>query len=206
MPALDPEFDAWGSLWRSQSRPIPHERSEEMLEKVKDRSRKFDRTILWRDAREALAGLFVAGVWAWVSWLAPGWWPKIGAAAATACVLYVLARLWRARRRHGQVREDLPLAERVRAEIAKVEAQADLLRTVRSWYMTPLALGSTIWLASLVPAIGLAPRLTAAGIAAAVCFSGLLFSAVGWVVVRLNNCVARTQLDPYREELQRLLQ
>lgn len=205
MAADDAQFDEWGRLWRDQRTPLLEERSEDMLKKVKERSRRFDRTIVWRDAREAVAGLFGASVMVWVSWLAPGWLPKIGAAAATVGVLYVIARLSRVRRRHGPVREDVPLVERLHAEIAKVEAQADLLRSVRSWYMTPLAVGSTIWLASLVPAIGMPALATAAGLAAAVLFSTLLFYAVGWVVVKLNARAVRMELEPYCEELRQML-
>jgi hypothetical protein len=201
----DAKFEEWSRLWRNQRAPLPQERSEDVLKKVKERSRKFDRTIAWRDVREAVAGLFGAGVMVWVSWLAPGWLPKIGAAAATAGVLYVVAQLSRVRRRHALVREDLPLVERLRAEIAKVEAQADLLRSVRSWYVTPLAVGSTLWLASLVPAIGMPVGATAVGLVGAILFSTLLFCGVGWVVVKINARAVRTELEPYRDELRRML-
>jgi hypothetical protein len=173
--------------------------------KVKERSRKFDRTIVWRDVREAVAGLFGAGVMVWMSILAPGWLPKVGAAAAVVSVAYVIARLSRVRRAHETPHEHLPLVERLRAEIAKVEAQAELLRSVRSWYVTPLAVGATVWLASLVPAIGLPAGATFAALACAVAFSATLFSAVGWFVVTINRRAVCAGLEPYMAELRRML-
>jgi len=123
-----------------------------------------------------------------------------------AAVAYVVVRLLAARRGHGGAAAAAqPLVDRLRREIAKLEAQIDLLRTVRSWYVLPLAAGATVWLATLVPAIGLPPGATPAALLAAVAVSGLVFGFVGWVVVRLNRRAVEADLLPYRRELEALL-
>jgi hypothetical protein len=193
-------------LWSSATEPAEPPDDKEVLMQVIRRSRRFDRRLMVRDALETAAGLVVAAAMGRTSWLAPGWLPKVGAAAAVAAVAYVVYRLLAARRGNGGAAAAAqPLVDRVRREIAKVQAQIDLLRTVRTWYVLPLAAGATVWLATLVPAVGLPPAATAAALLAAVAVSGLVFAFVGWLVVRLNRRAVEADLVPYRRELEALL-
>jgi hypothetical protein len=144
----------------------------------------------------------------WTSWLAPGWWPKAGAVAATASVVFVLGRLLRARREHPPVPPDLPTVRWLEAEIADVAAEIRLLRSVVSWYVAPLAVGATSWCLILVSVglsstpISTARAALAVGTLLVLC--GALFGLIGWGVWRVNRLGIERQLWPYAEELRSL--
>jgi hypothetical protein len=202
-PAEDREL---ARLWGSAAEPADPPDEAEILVQVSRRARRLDRRLLVRDAVETAAGLLVAVAMGRASWLAPGWLPKVGAAAVVAAVVYVVYRLLAARRRGaGAAAAGRPLTDHLRREIAKVQAQIDLLRTVRTWYVLPLAAGATLWLATLVPAVGLPPGATAVALLLAVAVSAVVFGIVGWVVVRLNRRAVEADLLPYRRELEVLL-
>lgn len=200
MSVDDREFDELARLWKARPEPSTWS-AEQALMEIKKKARKFDRSILWRDVREAAAGLLALGAMGTASVLAPGWLPKLGLAVLAVCIGAVLTRLWRTRRAHGPLADDLPTVERLRGEIRKVEAQARLLRTVRSWYVMPIAVGGTAWMATLTPAIGLQGGALLAGMLFAVAASAAIFGAVGWFVVWLNRRAVRLELEPYRTEL-----
>lgn len=190
-------------LWRSQD-DGPASDGREVLMEVRTRARKFDRSILWRDLREGAAALFMV-VLALVSALVSGSaWPWVGALVLSACCLAVYLRMHRTRVRH-RTAEDLPLDARLRAEIAKVGAQEELLRSVDRWYMRPLILGAAVWMASIGLALPLPPpyRAVAAPLLAAI-GAGILF-ATGRFVAWLNRLAADRHLAPLRAELEELL-
>lgn len=202
--------DDLARLWRSGDeeaaapRTIPN--PEEVLMRVKERSRAFDRTILRRDLTEGLAVLVLAFTGVYVALHAPGVWPWLGAALLTASGLWVYRRLHAVRRAHPSAPADRPVAEQLRAEIEKVDAQASLLRTVVRWYVLPLALGGTAWAVTMVLAVGLdLPRtlLAAAGVALA---CAALFALIGWGVRALNRAALERHLLPYRRELAEMLE
>ena len=191
-------------LWRSQAElggPSP----EEIVMEVKERARKFDRTIFRRDAAEVVVGLFLAAVMLGTAFQAPGWWPKLGALVAIGFIAFVLARLLGARKEGYTVSESMALAERLRAETARVEAQIELLSSVRSWYLWPLAVGGTLWVLSFVPALDQPPNL-AVGTAMFLLFAcAAIFWAVGFAIEKANHRAVAEHLEPYRQDLQDLL-
>ena len=192
----------WGSF-AATDHPTP----EETLMHVIARARRFDRKLLVRDAVEIVAGLFVVGVMGRASLLAPGWLPKVGALGVLLSVVYVAARLLGARRRGASAgaAAGLPLAERLRHEIEKVETQIELLSWVRRWYVLPLAAGATFWMVTLVLATGLPAGAAAVGLLLVLLVCAGLFAAVGWGVERLNRRAVEQVLVPYRNELAALL-
>ena len=71
MVARDEPFGELGRLWREQPEETYVFDAREVLMQVKQRARKFDRTIWWRDAREGIAAAAVL-LWAvWSSWSWP---------------------------------------------------------------------------------------------------------------------------------------
>ena len=205
MADRDERLEELGRLWREQE-VEPHAfDAKEVLMQVKQQARKFDRTIRWRDVREAIAGAFVLTFAGWSSWSAEGWLPKAGFLALAVCGTYTVARALRARRQHPQVREDQPLVDRLQAEVRKVEAQAELLRTVRSWYILPIAIGTTVWRATLVnPTGGLIGLLSEMGLVLVA--GAAIFSLVGWGVWKLNQHALRSDLQPRLSELRDMLE
>lgn len=192
-------------LWRSQENG-PATGGKEVLMEIRKQARKFDRTILWRDIREGVAAFGAAAV-AFVIAIPTGSpWPWLGALFLSACCGAVYLRMHRTRVRHRPPREDQPLGARLRAEIAKVGAQEELLRSVGRWYIRPLTLGAVVWMASLglaqpMPAVH--PALSALLLSAA---AAAILLAVGKLVARVNRLAADNHLAPLRVELEELLE
>lgn len=192
-------------LWRSQG-DGPAASGEEILMDVQMRARKFDRRILWRDLGEGLAGLLMVGLTCFVAIRADaGWPPWLGALAMTGCCVWVYAHLHITRVRHRVPRTDLPLAERLRAEIDKVGDQEALLRSVPRWYLLPLAVGGVTWLGLLGLAVPVAPEQRPWTVLLLAAAAALIMAAVGWVVTRANRFAADHHLRPLRRQLEELL-
>jgi len=109
-----------------------------------------------------------------------------------------------ARRRDRRPVEPLPVVERVRFEVARLQTQIGLLQSVRSWYLAPLALGGLAWVLSLAWAAPVEAALRWGILGVAAVGGASVFLAVGWVVERLNRRAA-DQLQLERDELQALL-
>jgi hypothetical protein len=203
------DLNELGTLWQSQPIQAGQWSRDDIATRVRAKARRNDRAIFWRNVREVAAGALVVGVMAWSSWLAPGWLPKVGGLTGALCVVFVLVRLVRVRRAHPPVRQDLPLVAWLEAESHKVDAEIDLLRSVRSWYLAPLLGGAAVW-SGILMATGLAsapiPRARLIAVFA-VCSAimALIFWVVGWAVWKLNQTAVRTHLQPYAEELSALL-
>jgi hypothetical protein len=195
------EFDELARLWKEQpAEPVPWN-AEEVLMDVKKKAHKFDRQIFRWNVWETVSGLFAVVVMGVLSFLAPGWVPKVGFGVLVVCVGYVTWRMWRTRQEHDEPVEDVSNAERLRHEIRKVDAQTHLLRSVLSWYMLPSAIGGTVWVTTLAMAT---PREGAAPVVVILATVGL-FSIIGWVVVWRNRRTVKNGLEPYRAELVEIL-
>ena len=164
----------------------------DILHRVKERSRAFDRKIWWRDLLESGAALVVFVAFAWIAWDAPGL-VRAGALIVMGGSAYIFWRLRRARTRHDTASPARPVAERLRVERAKVDAQIHLLETVAQWYLAPLATGALL---IVVGSDGVS--WSAAGQIAIV-----LAAAAG--IYALNQQAVQQELQPRREELTRLL-
>lgn len=200
-------FEELARVWREQSLDSEVRDGKEVLMQVREKVRRFDRSVFWRDVREVAAGGIAAFTMGGASWLAPGVLPKLGGLVMLACIGYVLARMLAARRAYGHAPQaDRPLTERLRVEIDKADAQAELLRSVGTWYVLPLAAGATIWAVTLVPSLPLPAGALVPALAIMVAASLAIFGFVGWVVRWLNRRGLERQLDPYRRELRTLLE
>jgi hypothetical protein len=209
MSVDDKNLNDLGQLWRSQPLAPGVWTRKEIVARVTAKARQHDRAIFWRNVREAASGALLIGVMGWTSWLAPGWLPKAGGLVGMASVVFVIAKLARARRKHPPARQDLALVEWLEAEVRKVEAEIRLLRSARTWYVAPLFAGAAVWCGILV-SLGLAslPMPRARLVLALALFAlieGLIFSVVGWVVWKLNQCGVTRYLEPYLKELRELL-
>jgi len=205
----DENLDELGKLWRTQPTESRNGTPQEALAHVRAKARRHDRAIFWRNVREAGAGALLIGVMGGTSWLAPGWLPKAAGLVGMASVVLVIARLVASRRRNPPVPPDLALVDWLRGEARKVDAEMRLLRSVRSWYLAPLFVGSAIWCGVLVAqGLGSLPLTSARfalALTAVAAIMATIFGLVGWVVWRLNEIGARTFLEPYAAELRTLL-
>jgi hypothetical protein len=191
-------------LWRSQDDgPAPD--GGEVLMEVRRRAKKFDRTILWRDLREGAAALGMTVLAVVVAILSASPWLWIGGVVVSACCAAVYLPMHRTRVRHRSTPEDQPLDARLRAEIAKVGAQEELLRSVGRWYMRPLIVGAAVWMASIGLALPLPPPYRAVAVPLLAAIGAGILLATGRFVVWLNRQAADRHLAPLRAELEVLL-
>lgn len=194
----------WGDLWRSQE-DGPTINSQEVLMEVRRKAVQLDRTIFWRDVTEGVAALFFAGVTFLVAARIGSPWPWLGGLFATACCAAVYVRMHRTRTQHRTIREDQPLDARLRAEIAKVGAQEELLRSVGRWYVLPLTLAAAGWMASIGLALPVSPEARATATLALAAAGATILFVLGRFVIWLNRRAADQQLRPLRIELEQLL-
>jgi hypothetical protein len=174
--------------------------------------RKLAATLLVRDLLETGAGLLVTGVFVFA------WW-KIGAAAwpmafAIALVLGVSGFFVRERFRARRVRVGVaaPLLAKVEADIAELQHQRHLLRTVWAWYLGPLAGAIAIVAATLMRVlVAKAPPgfLTAlwdhpAALVWIVFYFAVVLPVCFWGVWALNRRAVRKGIEPRLAELEKL--
>jgi hypothetical protein len=165
----------------------------DMLALVQSESRRLDRRIRRRDARELVAAAVGALL------IAPGVFrgpllSRIGAALMIGGLLLIAIRLTRARRIGGAGCDlSLSVVAATEAELRRVNAQVALLEGVLWWYVAPVLTGAVLMVAGRLGA----SRLTFAYAAIVV--------LLAWALVALNARAARRVLHPRRAELLALL-
>jgi hypothetical protein len=191
------------NVWAGQSLLSgPHADIAALRDGFEARRRRLARMLFWRDVREAAAGLFVAGVFAYNGWLMgkQGW--PIGFAVVLMLGLtgfFVRERVRAHRQRPGA---DVPLLAKIEAELAELRHQRRLLLNVGKWYLTPcIAAAAVVACTALVHApIALSAKLLAGVIML------LILALTCWGVWALNRWAVRKCLDPRLEELEKLHQ
>lgn len=186
------------ALWSSEPEPDADAMSthtlskSEILRLVKEQSAAFDKKIRRRDLLESIAAAVVFLLFAW-ELRDPSWIVRIGAVIVMAGSVSVFWRLRRARSRHAHRSPDRPVAEVLRDEVAKLDAQIHLLETVLWWYIAPIALGV------LMVAVGHNGWTWFTAIHSAV----VVLGSAGIYV--LNQRAVHRDLQPRRAALRRLL-
>jgi len=167
---------------------------DDILALVQSGSRKLDRQIRRRDWREVIAGI-VAGVV-----IAPGAvrgppLARVGAWVVLAGLVFVMWRLYHARRIGGRGGDDpsLSVADALRAEGRRLDVQIELLERVLWWYVAPLSIGVVL----LTVGVRGTSWFTLAYV--------VVVALVAWGVVALNLRVVRRDLRPKRADLNALL-
>lgn len=114
---------------------------------------------------------------------------RVGAGIVVAGAAYIVYRLLVARRRPPAPAVDAPLREYCDAELARVDAQIELLQTVLAWYVAPLMMGL------LIISLG------AHGMTAPFFYNAAFYAVVAWGVYALNQYAVREQVMPLRDQL-----
>lgn len=179
--------------WQEQELSDDDRSMEEVLRQVKRRSEEYDRKIFWRDVREIGASVFVAGFFSYQAVTVESLLARIGALIVVAGAALVVWKLRRARSAGGMEHAARPVAERLRAEISKVETQIELLESVLWWYLAPAGIGVVL----MVAAGGLEGWFEPVFLAALVAFFGFVW----WLNQRTVECSQR----PRRRELVQVL-
>jgi hypothetical protein len=194
------DLDNLQKAWQSQDRSETTLNEEEAFRMVLQKSRKFDRSVFWRDVRESAVALGLAAFFVWGAHkFAAHSWPWY---AAAACDLWVAAFLIADRRVQRDPAPGSSTKECIGQAVRSVDHQIRLLRNVAWWYLLPCALSILLVLGEMAAQI---PRdmwmqcympflVTAAG-------SMILLPGVYW----LNQYAVRKTLVPLKEEFEKAL-
>jgi hypothetical protein len=149
--------DELRQIWNSQQDSERTKGKEKMLALVIEKTRTLDRKVAARNARECLAGVFVAAIFAWEAWNAPSQLERLGMAVVSltgAWYAYYLPRYGRGPRRLDAGASLTAYQELLREGY---DEQIRLLRSVKYWAILPAYLGV------LLAKIGTGMRLAAEG-------------------------------------------
>ena len=165
----------------------------DVLALVQSESRRLDKRIRRRDARELIASAIGAIV------IAPAMFGgpvivRVGAAIIIVGLAFITLRLTRARKA-GRLTTDFSatVAESLRAELRRVDAQIALLESVLWWYVAPIAVGAFMMVAG------------SRGASLFTVGYGVGLALLAWGIVALNRRAARRTLHPRKAELNTLL-
>lgn len=196
-------FENWQELWLKQPSPAAGaENMEETIARVRAGAKSFDRTVLWRDVREGVAALGVSAVFGMVAMAkinegAFAWDVILAAVLPLGVAGFLLVDRLRARGRRpgggGTVIAELDHA------IAELQHQHRLLTNVLWWYLLPLAASGGL---IMVHAAMVASPLWWARLLV-LCVALAIILLVNVPIYRLNMRVARDELLPRIEELER---
>lgn len=186
-------LDDYRDDWQEQESADDVGSMEEVLSEVKRRSREYDRKIFWRDVREVVAAVLVAGFFGFQAVTAEPVLARIGALIVVAGAVLIVWKLRRARANGQEELAGQPVSERLRAEIDKVESQIELLESVLWWYLGPAGIGIVL----MVAAEGIEGWFEAVYLVAVLAFFGFVW----W----LNQRAVERSQRPRRRRLIRLL-
>jgi len=176
------------NVWKNQGM----EMTEISLEGIRQKARKFETRIFWRNLREYVAGAIVVASFGYVILVSHPALIRAGCGLVIAGALYMMYML----RMKGSARTapaELAFRTCVDFHRQELQRQRDLLRGVWSWYLLPFVPGMAIFLIGLFKNTMEQPNAPAhAGIiVAAFAISGLVCAAVFVGVGMLNQWGAR---------------
>ena len=165
----------------------------EVLAFVREKSRAFDAKIKKRDWREMIAMGIAVPIVAVTGLSSPSWVARLGAVLVLGAFALICWKLYRARHR-GASGSTLPVAEAIRSQRDKVDAQIELMETVLWWYAAPLAVGVVMVVAGGARGTGFTT------------VYAILVGMMSWSIYKANRRAVTGRLRPQRDELTRLLQ
>ena len=195
----------WNEMESAWNRQVPPGAAgtdvKALIETFEARRRKLAANLLWRDLREAGAGLVGAAVLGYLGLhRGPGFRTCLLAIAPMLGVtaFFILERIRAHRERPGF---DAPLLTKLEADLAELRHQRRLLSSVGTWYLAPLSAGIAAMLAALY--FSLPGPVRERGL---VYFAGCLAATalLFWGVWALNRRAVRKGVEPAIIELERL--
>jgi hypothetical protein len=180
-------------LWQEQTRGAAPVFSRVELERVKQRARKFQRTILWRDVREVSVAVGVA-VWFGCGLARPqSGLTRAGNVIVILAAVFIAARLWLSHRLERGPGDGKSVRDTLLIALKELDHQIHLLQTVLWWYLLPVLGGCTLAvLGRDVPAGSKAVSLA-------------VFVGIGWFLRWINLYAVKKSLLPMRRDLEAAL-
>jgi hypothetical protein len=172
---MTPESNELEKLWNSGPDAMRRD-PQELLRKIEQRTRSFDRTILRRDLREAVAGVLVAGIFLAFAVYDHSWLERAAHLWLAACGVWVILHMRRYANAGRRPAPEESLKAYQDALLARYDRQIELLRRAKYWYVLPF------WVGFLFSGAATAAR-THNGIvfAAMAVFATLLSGAIWWL-------------------------
>ena len=197
------------AIWKRQELPVGADADVADLKHTFETKRRKQATTLFvRDLVEALAGLLVSAVFAYVWWhIGREGWPLVFAIALVLGVSGFFARE-RFRVRRIRLGANATLLAKTESDLAELRHQRRLLLDLWSWYLLPLAAAMAIvfvTVARLLPAEFIAAlRKSPAALAWILAYFALILPLVFGGAWWLNRRAVRKQIEPRIEELEKL--
>lgn len=173
--------------WRQE--PLARESFDELLVSVRTAER-FRSNVLMRDLRETLAGLFAFVGYIPALFIFTDWLPWLGVWVVMISMLAIIAVFHVVRLRVPEPAIEAPPRAYFAQELARLDLQIRLLRSVGLWYCTPPLVGVCMIVAGLLMPLPVYAVLFCLG-----------FCFFGWVIHQINQRYVRTHLLPLRQEL-----
>jgi hypothetical protein len=183
------ELDELKGSWQARELPAPLAKTG--LAPLMARLDALERDVRRRDVREYGAACFVMAFFTWRATVVEEPLVRVGYALVVLGAMFII--VWSRRVSAPASRQafasDLPITSFLERELDRVNAQIRLLRSVWWWYVSPTIAGLLL---TLIPGSrSLAMRLALA----------VLFVGVGVFIHWMNVTVAKTDLEPLRDEL-----
>jgi hypothetical protein len=184
-------------IWQHQAVPETEADLAALVTTAREKHRKFQRTIFWRDFREVGVAIVLIPIWIWMAVRQQAPWTTYLMVPALLFVagFMVIDRL---RRKGGGASASESVVDSLGSALRDVDHQIWLLRNVQWWYVGPIFAGLVIPdIHSLI-----AGRQNASGFLWEI-GSDLALAALVW---GLNQWAVKKSLVPQREELKMLLE
>ena len=171
-----------------------------VLNEVRRNAKQFEAMIFCRDLREVSVALILVPVWFYLGdKLSSPWTWYLCVPGLLWIAGFMLVDRRRQRRKQAAPGDDLRRS--VESSLAQVEHQIVLLRNILWWYLLPLFVPMTIFVAHVAWRSGSSNVGRLAGFAMMELMFAVIFGFIFW----LNQFAVRKQLEPRRKELQTLL-
>ena len=182
----------WSDATAEAATPIAR---EELIAQTCRRVEQIWAVIFRRDMIETAAAMLVMFWFTRIAWdVDAGFLVRLGAGVVVAGAVFIVYRLHAARLGKPPAGLDAPVREFCRTELARVETQIRLLRTVAVWYLGPIMAGLALMsYGRHGPTLGLL-------------IEWAIFALVSWGVYALNRYAVRKQLEPIRDDVAELLE
>jgi len=188
-------------LWQQQPLRDPAPSPAQVMSAMQKQTTQLRGTLLARDVRELAACVFVGVVFGIYYFLERAPVSRVGALITVAGVMFIAWKILYARRATPAAKPDATLVESLRAELHSVRTQSQLLRSVWSWYLLPLAVGVLVFVWGL--------QFGGSGFSFGVIVFKIVFTLFSLAydvrIYRLNQRARAQQLLPVEAQLESLL-
>lgn len=189
------KLDDLRESWRQENAEAATPASrEDLVAQVCRRVERFWTTVLWRDWRETVVATAVMPVFLHKVWSTNSTpLVQLGAAIVVASLLFIVYWLHAERLGRPNAGADAPVRDYCRTELARIDGQIRLLRSVLAWYVGPPFLGVLLMFVGQF------------GLSLAGFLSVALLAVVAWWLHAINQRAVRNELIPMRDEILELL-